>query len=157
MKTLQIFVLSLFTVILSLNAAAQSKTETFAVSGECGMCKKKIETAAKAAGASYAVWNVSSKKLTVKFTEASNAAKIQQHIAESGYDTPTAKATDDAYNNLHECCKYDRTATTETAACCAKDATCCTDQTCCTDGTCTHDKTSTATATPSSCCSKQKS
>lgn len=136
MKTLQVFLL--FVIIsLSFSAAAQTKTETFAVSGECGMCKKKIETAAKAAGATYAVWNVDSKKITVKYNHASSsAAKIQQGIAGAGYDTHAAKASDSAYNSLHECCKYERTA--KAAACCA-DATCCAGKDCCADGTCTKD------------------
>lgn len=145
MKTLQIFVLSFLFTAISFSAIAQTKTETFAVSGECGMCKKKIENAAKTAGASYAVWNVASKMLTVKYSESSNTAKIQQGIANVGYDTPAAKATDSAYNNLHDCCKYERTAKAESccnnADCCkdgtcTKDAACCKDKSCCAAGTC---------------------
>ena len=137
MKTLQIIFLSFFSIVLSLGAFAQSKTETFAVSGECKMCKKHIETAAKDAGATYAVWNVDSKKLTVKYnSESSNTAKIQQRIADAGYDTPLAKASDSAYNSLDDCCQYKRTAqtsqTSDKASCCTKDAACCKDgSTCC--------------------------
>jgi len=137
MKTLQIIFLSFFSIVLSLGAFAQSKTETFAVSGECKMCKKHIETAAKDAGATYAVWNVDSKKLTVKYnSESSNTAKIQQRIADAGYDTPLAKASDSAYNALDDCCQYKRTAqtsqTSDKASCCTKDAACCKDgSTCC--------------------------
>lgn len=148
MKTLQIFLLSLASIMLSFTAAAQTKTETIAVSGECGMCKKKIETAAKAAGAIYADWNVDSKKLTVKYSESANAAKIQQGVAAAGYDTPAAKAPDSAYNKLHDCCKYERTASTEsccadetccTDGICTKEAACCNDKSCCTDGGCKKD------------------
>lgn len=92
---------------------AQSKSETLKVSGECGSCKKKIESAAKKAGATYAVWNVDSKELTVKYNSSStNSAKIQKAIADVGYDTPDFKATDEAYNKLDGCCQYERTTTT---------------------------------------------
>jgi hypothetical protein len=156
MKTLS-FLLLFFA--FSLSAAAQTKTETLKVSGVCGMCKKKIETAAKTAGASYAVWNVSSKELTVKYsTESSNAAKIQQAIADAGYDTPAAKASDSAYNNLHGCCKYERTAKND--ACCT-DASCCSggkckkDGACCKEGTCSkHEAVTAAIETKPACCAK---
>jgi periplasmic mercuric ion binding protein len=100
----------LFASTVSISTFAQAKTDSFAVSGECKMCKKKIETAAKAAGATYANWNVNSKVITIKYnSESSNAAKIQEGIAHAGYDTPTVKASEAAYNELEDCCKYERT------------------------------------------------
>jgi hypothetical protein len=33
---------------------------------------------------------------------------IHKNIAAVGHDTQKVKATDEAYNNLHDCCKYDR-------------------------------------------------
>ena len=85
MKTLQIFICSLLMVTFSFAANAQEASEAFKVSGNCGMCKKKIETAAKTAGASYASWNTETKQLTVKYSStSSNAAKIQQSIAAVG-------------------------------------------------------------------------
>src|SRR6476469_10128505 len=137
MKTLYFFLIAFVFTIISVRAFAQTKKETFTVSGECKTCKKKIETAAKAAGATYAVWNVDSKKLTVQYNEANvNTAAIQQRIADAGYDTPLAKASDSAYNNLDDCCQYKRTAqtsqTSDKASCCTKDAACCKDgSTCC--------------------------
>ncbi|HWI90996.1 MAG TPA: cation transporter [Flavisolibacter sp.] len=106
----------LFSLVFILMASigfAQTKSETLKVSGECGSCKKKIEAAAKKAGATYAVWNVDSKELTVKYNSTStNSAKIQKTIADVGYDTPDFKATDEAYNKLDGCCQYERTSTT---------------------------------------------
>ena len=100
----------LFATTVSASAFAQAKTDTFAVSGECKMCKKKIENAAKAAGATFANWDVNSKIITVKYnSESSNAAKIQQSIANAGYYTPGVKASEEAYNGLDDCCKYERT------------------------------------------------
>ena len=144
MKTILPLVLSFFSILFSYNAMAQSKAETVAVAGACGMCKSKIEKAAKAAGATYALWNVDSKKLAVKYnTATANAAKIQQHIATAGYDTPTAKATDSAYNSLHECCKYELMATAE--SCCSNAA--CTDKDCCAGAVCEKD---------AACCTQEK-
>lgn len=140
MKTLKLFLLSTAFVLFSQSGFAQVKSETLKVAGECGMCKKKIETAAKSAGATYAVWNEDSKELKVKFdNKSSNAAKIQESIAAVGYDTELYKATDEAYNNLHSCCKYER-ATVAGASCCA-DGKCTKEEckTCCKDGVCTKD------------------
>lgn len=142
MKTLKLSICSLLLILFTQAGFAQTKSESFKVSGECGMCKKKIETAAKKAGAEYALWNVESKELTVKYNNAaSNTAKIQQGIAAAGYDTPQYKASDEAYNSLHECCKYERTAAATSHQACGMD--CCKQkeegQSCCTDGKCTKD------------------
>jgi len=47
--------------------------------------------------------------LKVKFNpEKTNLEKIQQLIASVGYDTELFKATDESYDKLHFCCKYER-------------------------------------------------
>lgn len=145
MKTLKYFFFVLFISIASISFA-QTTTETFKVAGECGMCKKKIEAAAKEAGATYALWNTDSKVMTVKYNStATNKAKIEKAIAGVGYDTPTIKATDEAYNKLHECCKYERSATAAASCCddekctktaCMKDGKCSPDMTCCKEAGC---------------------
>jgi hypothetical protein len=149
MKTLKVSFLLLF-VSLSFVGFAQAKTEKIKVSGECGMCKKKIEKAAKDAGASFAEWSTDSKMLTVKYANSStNAAKIEKAVAGVGYDTQNVKATDEAYNNLHECCKYERKASNATAAAqsccehekcvkaaCTKDGKCSADMSCCKEAGC---------------------
>jgi copper chaperone CopZ len=102
--------LSFLLVAVASFGYAQTKTETMKVSGECGSCKKKIESAAKKAGATYALWDVDSKELTIKYNSTStNSAKIQKAIADVGYDTPDFKASDEAYNKLDGCCQYERT------------------------------------------------
>lgn len=140
--------LSLFLASVVSFGFAQTKSETLKVSGECGSCKKKIESAAKKAGASYAVWDVNSKELAIKYNSTStNTAKIEQAIAAVGYDTPDYKATDEAYNKLDECCQYERTAavtdkksTCDSKACadknCMKDGKCQPDMSCCKDSDC---------------------
>lgn len=135
MKSFKIF--SLLTVALTFTLAinAQTKTESIPVSGSCGMCKTKIEKAAKEAGASKAEWDVEKKSLTVTYnSKSTNAAKIQEKIAGVGYDTRDVKATDASYDKLHGCCKYDRVAATPKKgdACCSKEGE--------KEGECHHDQ-----------------
>ena len=87
---------------------AQSKTDKIKVSGNCGSCKKHIETAAKAAGASSANWDKKTKVLAVTYdaSKTSNDA-IQKKIAAAGYDTEQYAGDEKAYNALDECCQYD--------------------------------------------------
>jgi len=120
MKTFKILsVAILATCLCNLSFAQAVKKESFKVSGECGMCKKKIEKAAKTAGAVYAVWSTETKVLTVKYNSAStNAAKIQHKIADAGYDTPGFKATEEAYSKLDDCCQYEREGVTKEMNCC---------------------------------------
>ena len=142
MKTFKFFLLSTLFIVLAQAGFAQEKTEKIKVSGECGMCKSKIEKAAKSAGATYALWDVNAKELTVKYNSTSaNSAKIQQSVAAAGYDTEKVKATDEAYNKLHSCCQYERTAAPAvTESCCTADGTCKhADQACCKDGKCNKD------------------
>lgn len=96
---------------LSINLVfAQKEGETsFLVAGNCGMCKKRIETAAKIDGVKSALWSTETKKITVSFDpKKTNSTKVQQAIAKAGHDTPDFKAPDDVYEKLHECCLYER-------------------------------------------------
>jgi len=90
---------------------AQAKTEKFEVKGNCGMCENRIEKAAKSVdGVSAADWNKETKMLEVSFDESKTSVhKVQMAIAKVGHDTPMHKATDEVYNALPGCCKYDRT------------------------------------------------
>lgn len=138
MKTLKLF-LSFVLLFVASYSFAQTTSEKFKVAGECGTCKKKIEKAAKSTGASYALWDTDSKVLTVKYASTTtNKAKIEQAIAEAGYDTPDVKASDDAYKQLDGCCQYDRSAKAATSCC---DSEKCTKTACMKDGQCTKDAT----------------
>lgn len=142
MKALKLFsVITICLAITNIANAQKTTTETFAVSGNCGMCKSKIEKAAKEAGATFALWDVDKKELTIKYSSSStNTAKIQQKIADVGYDNAGFKSTAEAYSKLPGCCKYDRT---------AKDKEDKMD--CCKDGKCTkegHDE--------KDCCNNEK-
>lgn len=148
---------------LAVTVSAQTKTETFKVSGNCGMCKTKIEKAAKDAGAKEASWDVDSKVLTVTYkSNTTNAAKIQEKIAAVGYDNEGFKTTVEAYKKLHGCCQYDREAadtkaSDAKASCCSekcemKDGKC-TDMAACKEKGCCKDE---ATCKANGCCSDHK-
>jgi copper chaperone CopZ len=129
MKTVKIIIIALFSVVLGSNSFAQmhdhskmdmsktstnskmdmtsGKTETIKVSGNCEMCKARIEKAAKIDGVSKAEWSEKAKTLTATFDPAKTSIDaIGKKIAAVGYDNEKAKATDVAYNKLPSCCQY---------------------------------------------------
>jgi copper chaperone CopZ len=89
---------------------AEVKESTFKVYGNCGMCKKRIETAAKAVpGVKEANWSIEEKKLTVSYSNTPGALKkIKEKVAGVGHDTDETRAKDKVYKALHGCCQYDR-------------------------------------------------
>jgi len=118
MKTVKIIIVALLAIALGSNSYAQmqdhskmasTKTETLQVSGNCGMCKTRIEKAAKLDGVSKADWNEKSNILSVTFDPAkTNMDLISKKVAAVGHDNSLVKANDKAYNALPGCCKYDR-------------------------------------------------
>ncbi len=86
---------------------------SFEVDGICGMCKKRIETAAlKSKGVKFAIWNVKTHQLNVIMDERkTDVAMIQSNILKVGhdvvgFDAQKIKATTAAYNTVHPCCRY---------------------------------------------------
>lgn len=88
----------------------EKQTETVKVYGNCGMCKTRIEKAAKSVdGVKKAIWDQEKKELTVTFDpEVTNVEAIEKEVAAVGHDTDNVKAKDEVYSNLHSCCQYDR-------------------------------------------------
>jgi periplasmic mercuric ion binding protein len=104
-KTIKVSILFLF---LSTELMAQ-QNENIKVWGNCGMCKKVIETAALKAGASKANWSEETHLLQVSYkSKKTSNAKIQEAIAAAGYDTEAYTAPNEVYSKLHGCCQYDR-------------------------------------------------
>jgi periplasmic mercuric ion binding protein len=110
---------SLFFVVIGLlsslacsqptNVVANQNAQ-FEVWGNCGMCKKTIEKAAKSVpGVASATWEVDSHQLSVALDSAqTGVASVHQAIATAGYDTDQVRGDDAAYQKLHSCCQYDR-------------------------------------------------
>lgn len=96
--------------VLKTNEILHNETETFKVYGNCGMCKKRIESSLKdVKGVSKATWDVKSKMMKVTFDpHVISLEKIKTTIASVGHDVDGVKAEDKIYNNLPNCCQYDR-------------------------------------------------
>jgi copper chaperone CopZ len=82
---------------------------SFGVRGNCGMCKSTIEKAANSVeGVTNATWNGDKKKVDVSFDDTKTTEMaIHKAIAASGYDTEKVAGSEEAYEGLPGCCKYD--------------------------------------------------
>ncbi|QTD36808.1 cation transporter [Polaribacter batillariae] len=113
-----VFIFSLF--LLGFSAQAQKEVKkkrnakvTFKVDGICGMCKKRIETAAlKTKGVKFAIWDVKSHQMNLIMDERkTDVTTVQKNIMAVGHDIlldndKKLVAKDEAYNSVHPCCKY---------------------------------------------------
>ncbi|MCW3788686.1 efflux RND transporter periplasmic adaptor subunit [Plebeiibacterium sediminum] len=101
---------------MNMNDQAEGNMEhaMFNVSGNCGMCKETIETAAMSLdGVLKADWDQETHMIHINYNaDKVKLADIHKAIAKSGYDTELEKAPDDVYQSLPECCHYTRTAAT---------------------------------------------
>lgn len=104
-KIILIFTLLIATLSFAQNKNAKASME---VDGVCGMCKERIEKAAiRTKGVKSAVWNIDTHELKLIYDERKTDLKaISKSIAAVGHDTKEIKATDEAYNSVHPCCKY---------------------------------------------------
>ncbi|NRA13029.1 MAG: heavy-metal-associated domain-containing protein [Crocinitomicaceae bacterium] len=107
--------LFIFTAILLVSCSSDTDSKDkesakFTVYGNCGMCKKTIESSLDGIdGVIEADWNVKTDEMTVSFnSEEITLDKIKEKIASVGYDSDSHRAKDEVYENLHSCCKYER-------------------------------------------------
>lgn len=111
MKTKIMYLLCSFLLISFITLAQNSnKTETFKVHGNCGMCKKTIESSLKKKdGIVSKQWDVNTKMLTVTYDPSKiTIQQIGEKVADVGYDNQYAVASDAKYSSLHGCCQYER-------------------------------------------------
>ena len=116
MKNFIYLLVCLFAITATANAQSDTTKEatkpTFVtsvieVSGNCGQCKERIETAVDVAGVRKAVWSPKTGKLTITYKpEKISLEKIEKLIAAAGHDTKTAKADAKTYDGLPGCCQY---------------------------------------------------
>ena len=104
------FIITLSLLLFSYTTVAQNKNAKtiIEVDGVCGMCKARIEKAAfSVKGVKSAVWSIETHRLNLIFDERkTNIKSICNTIAEAGHDTKMVEATEEAYQSIHECCKY---------------------------------------------------
>ena len=88
----------------------KNEKASFEVLGMCGMCKNRIEKATyKVKGVKYSNWDIPSNRISLIYNATVTTIEdIRKAIAGVGHDNGTFLATDEAYNNLHGCCKYPR-------------------------------------------------
>src|SRR5512145_342270 len=101
MKSMRFIVAVIVTAITGVGLQAQThdhtqtnatKTETFQVSGNCEMCKTRIEKAAKIDGVSKADWSVKTKKLTLEYNSSVvTSDTVLKKIAAVGHDAGNFK------------------------------------------------------------------
>ncbi|MFD1063239.1 heavy-metal-associated domain-containing protein [Winogradskyella litorisediminis] len=103
-------IITLIALFISIIAFSQNKNakQTIEVDGVCMMCKDRIEKAAiRTKGVKSAIWNVKTHELKLIFDERkTNVETISKKLAQVGHDTKAVKATEEAYNSVHPCCRY---------------------------------------------------
>jgi copper chaperone CopZ len=103
--------LIIITVLLITTATyCQNKNAkaTMEVDGVCLMCKSRIEKAClNTKGVKSAIWDVETHELKLIYDARKTDTKtIEKSVLKAGHDTKELKATDEAYAQVHPCCKY---------------------------------------------------
>ncbi len=82
---------------------------TFKVWGNCETCKDAIENSLRVDGVTTSDWSEETKLLAVTYDSTKiTLDQVAQKIAAVGYDNVKYKGDDKAYENLPQCCKYER-------------------------------------------------
>ena len=104
----KLFAIAVLLIGFTTFAQDRNARASLEVDGVCLMCKERIEKACiKTKGVKSAVWNVETHELKLIFDERKTDLKtIQENIVAVGHDTEEMKATDEAYNSVHSCCRY---------------------------------------------------
>ena len=89
-------------------ADAKMKHLNFRVSGNCGMCKDRIEGSLKGVeGIVSGNWDIDSKMMHVQYDPGKiSEMEIHKRIAAVGHDTEKVKADIEVYDELPGCCQY---------------------------------------------------
>ncbi|MBW3520553.1 DUF3347 domain-containing protein [Chryseobacterium sp. NKUCC03_KSP] len=109
-------IMAVMMLLVSLVYTAQiknAKTETVKISGNCDMCKSKIEKSGNVKNVATVNWDEASKMATLTYDSSkTNQQEILKRIANAGYDSESFYAPDDVYAKLPSCCQYKRNKTT---------------------------------------------
>ncbi|MFA5834534.1 MAG: ATPase [Bacteroidota bacterium] len=108
MKTNIFTFITILSIISVFAFAGDTVKETeFKVSGNCGMCKSRIEKAMKISEVKFSKWDKTSKMLKIAYlSEKISLDSLQQRLASVGHDTEKFTAADSVYTNLPGCCLY---------------------------------------------------
>ena len=101
------FLLLAAVMLAAVATQAQRAELMFGVAGVCGMCEDRIEAAFDQKGIVAADYDLETKQLHVIYkTKKWNEESLHKLATVIGHDTEKYKATDEAYANIHGCCKY---------------------------------------------------
>jgi len=106
-------ILGAFLLFATFVSAQNLSKNQFKVKGNCEMCKERIETTAKKAGAKSAQYSIDSQTLIIETSEKVSPEDVLKKVAEAGHDNEKFKAPDETYEKLPGCCHYDRDLKTE--------------------------------------------
>jgi cation transport ATPase len=109
-KIILILVVLMSSITFAQNKKNKNAKYTVEVNGNCDQCQKRIQKAAlSVSGVKMANWNIETHQLSVLLNEEKTSVQeVEKAIAKAGHDTPTVKATEESYQSLHHCCKYER-------------------------------------------------
>jgi outer membrane receptor for ferrienterochelin and colicins len=114
------YFIAVLLAVISFTASAKkknSKTETFKVYGVCFQCKERIETGLELKGIYKADWNVQTHMLTVSYDSTRFSRRdIQKKMAELGHDSEGFLSDKSTYDELPDCCHYERELLPKTSA-----------------------------------------
>lgn len=105
-------IMMFFGLMFTLNAQTAKKNKNAKhdvhVEGVCGMCKKRIESAAFGVkGVKSATWDQNTQQLALIVNErVTDLETVEKAIAAVGHDTENFKAEDKVYDELPGCCKF---------------------------------------------------
>ncbi len=111
MKSFIITTFVVFIQFISISVFAQKNniivTDTIHVSGNCSMCKVRIEEAAYTKGVKTANWDKKTKVLTVLYRgDKTSKNTICNSILKAGHDCSGRIASESVYKQLPSCCAY---------------------------------------------------
>ena len=108
----KIFIILLLVPFFSLSQSkGKTVKEDFLVSGNCIMCKNRIETATlKLNGVKYVNWNSKTSNFSIIYNSKKvTIDEIKSKIAEVGHDNGKYISTLETYDGLPDCCRYRHT------------------------------------------------
>lgn len=108
--------LGAFLLFATFVSAQNLSKNQFQVKGNCEMCRERIETTAKKAGAKSAKYSIDSQTLSIETSEKISPEEVLKKVAEAGHDNEKFKVSDETYEKLPGCCHYDRDLKTENSS-----------------------------------------
>ncbi len=89
-------------------AKGMEQTVSFKVTGICGNCKERIESAAlDVKGVKKAEWDIQTDMLVLVGSSKMDKQKVAKALAKAGHKSELATADPKGYAKLPGCCQYD--------------------------------------------------